>query len=601
MFNKKFLVVMAVLLGASLFFIGCSTDSDDDDPVLSGNASLGTAAGQAVVKGVNVVFTGTETGAAFGTAVTGTAVVAANKFADATLTTTFTAVESGSSKAVHVAAASAAAYTEADFNTAAAYANAAIAVEDVFFVKVTSQDGSNVKWYKITVLEDVFGTYALETDEESSITDAASGLTILSATKDASGAVTIWLGGTLAPSYVYTSNNGATQYPATDPAVDFKGNEFWIGTPITATPAAGKYSNAFIHGLFSGLSPSNGKIIAVKQTNQALRFMTSASSGVNTSALLGPKTGNHEEGGATSIQADTSISPIRWRVYQSSYIDSDLTWGFLISDGTLAPKTATFELAEWSGFVNNGTAVSNGYTATITVDYSAVDFGTGEAVANLYSLKTTEGTEAEDDTDSGLEILAATKDTSGITTIKLGGTLATGYVYTTTGGTAYASGSQPEHFPGQTFWLGTGITATPAAGKYSNAYIDGLFSDLATDNGKIIAIKQTNQALRFFTGASTGVNTSALSGPKTGNHEEGGATSILADTSISPIRWRVYEASAINTDEIWGFLIYDGMLVPKTATFELAEWSGFVNNGAAVSNGFTATIIVDYSAVDFGN
>jgi hypothetical protein len=246
--------------------------------------------------------------------------------------------------------------------------------------------------------------------------------------------------------------------------------------------------------------------------------------------------------------------------------------------------------------------VSDGYTATITVDYSAVDFGTGEAVANRYSLKMTEGELAEDDTASGLKILSATKDTSGTVTVKLGGTLASGYVYTAPGGTAYPSGSEPEHFPGQTFWLGTGITATPAAGKYSNAYIHGLFSDLTTDNGKIIAIKQTNQALRFFTGASTGVNTVALTGPKTDNHVDGGATSILADTNISPVRWRVYPASAVNTDEIWGILIYNGTLAPKTATIEITERQDYTNDAAEVMpNGFTATIVVDYSAVDFSS
>jgi hypothetical protein len=377
--NKKFFTGMAVLLSASLFFLGCGgDDSDDGGPVLSGTASLGTAAGQAVVKGVNVVFTGSETGAALDTAVTGTATVVTNALADPALPTAFTAVESGSSKAVHVAAASAAAYTEADFNAAAPYANAAIAAGDVFFVKVTSQNGSNVKWYKITILEDALSTYALKTGEESSaLPDTDSGLVILSAIKDASG-VTVRLGGTLEPTYMYTAD-GTTAYPAADPAAHFPGKAFWMGATTATNPADGKYSNAYIQGLFSGLAEGNEKVIAIKQTNQALRFFTGATgNGYNTSASLsGPKTADHEDGGALSILTDTNTPPVRWRVYASGAKQPDEIWGFLIYDGTLAPKTAAFEITERQNYANNAAAASNGFTATVIVDYSAVNFGTG--------------------------------------------------------------------------------------------------------------------------------------------------------------------------------------------------------------------------------
>jgi hypothetical protein len=63
----------------------------------------------------------------------------------------------------------------------------------------------------------------------------------------------------------------------------------------------------------------------------------------------------------------------------------------------------------------------------------------------------------------------------------------------------------------------------------------------------------------------------------------------------------VYASGAKHPDEIWDFLIYDGTLAPKTATFEITERASFENDATTASNGYTATITVDYSAVDFGN
>ena len=54
-------------------------------------------------------------------------------------------------KAVKVADGDVSAYAEATFNSAAAYANELITDNDVFFVKVTAQDKTTIKWYKIAV------------------------------------------------------------------------------------------------------------------------------------------------------------------------------------------------------------------------------------------------------------------------------------------------------------------------------------------------------------------------------------------------------------------------------------------------------------------
>jgi hypothetical protein len=381
--SKKFLTGMAVLLSASLFFFGCGDTDDPEGGGPSSNAGLGT---QAVVKGVNVDFSGTGTGAAFATPVTGTAIVAASAFSNAALTTAFTAADSGTSKAVYVAPGSVAGYTEANFNDATAYADAtAIAAGGVFFVKVTSEDSTNVKWYKVTVLENVLSVYTLMTTEDApDVTpeeDTESGLTILSASKDASGAVTIKLGGTLAASFVYTAD-GETDYEAgTDPAADFP-SLFWMGEGDSATPAAGKYANAYIKGLFSGLEEDNTKFIAVKQTNQALRFFTDGkapddqpSPGITTDVLEGPKTADAE--GAIYLPADTTIPSVRWRVYNSGAKTPDEIFGMLIYAGTLSPKTAVFDITERQDFTEDAeeSTSEDRYSATITVDYSAVDFG----------------------------------------------------------------------------------------------------------------------------------------------------------------------------------------------------------------------------------
>jgi hypothetical protein len=606
--EKKFFTGMAVLLlGASLFFLGCGGDDDGSDGSNSGSEPSGNAAletASAVVKGVAVVF-GTGTGDAFATPVQGT-VAAAKSALDSTGTTpatTFTAAESGSSKVVRVAAADVAGYTETAFGTDDAYANAALAAGDVLFVRVTSESGSTVKWYKITVLEDVKSVYSLKTTEGAAAQpDTASGLEILSAVKDAAG-VTIRLGGTLAESFVYTAA-GNVEYPATDPAVDFPARSFWMGEGDKVTSAAGKYSNVYIHGLFSDLATGHAKVIAIKQTNQALRFF----SGDNTTsaAVTVPKAADEN---ATYIP--TPGAPIRWRVYGSGVINSAEPFGILLyDDGTnTQTQTAVLELTERVGATDGATATSGGYTATITVDYSAVNFGNTEAVANVYSLKVSEENTTAD-TASGLEILSASKDAAGTVTIKLGGTLAADYVYTADGSTKHVQGTSadPAHFS-TGFWMGAGDTVTSAAGKYSNVFIQGLFSGLpATGHTKYVAVKQTNQALRFFKdgkdsegAASPGITATVLQGPKAADAE--GATYIPAATGDSPVRWRVYASGAKTHDETFGVLIYAGALTPKTATFDLTERTGHTANAPEVTanDRYTATIIVDYSAVNFGS
>ncbi|MDR1230762.1 MAG: hypothetical protein LBK61_05110 [Spirochaetaceae bacterium] len=592
--EKKFFTGMAVLLlGASLFFLGCGGDDDGSDgSEPSGNAALGT---DAVVKGVAVVF-GDGTGDAFATPVQGTvaAVKSALESTGTTPATTFTAADSGSSKVVRVTAAVAAAtgedaYSEPDFNAATAYANEALAAGDVLFVKVTSESGSNAKWYKITVLEDVKSTYSLKTTEgDEAVADTASGLTILSATKDAAG-VTIKLGGDLAESFVYTAA-GSVEYPTTDPAVDFPGRAFWMGATLSTTPVAGKYSNVYIQGFFSGLAANHNKFIAIKQTNQALRFFsgTSGNSAYVTTPLDGPKV--DDQSGANYIPADTSIPPVRWRLYPGT--DStdykkkkpDEIWGFLIYDGTLTPKTAVFEITERQGFTNDAleATANDRYTATITVDYSAVNFGNTEAVANAYSLKVSDAADANDDTDSGLEILSASKDTAGVVTIKLGGTLAAAYLYTIAANHAGTEGDSWNDVP----WTDSGSDAV--AGKYAAVYING-FLPGAQAPTNIAVQTRPYPALGYYKGGT--FPTSALSGPTTGS-----ANMYLDPSGDNHQKWKLFTTQLV-ANETFGVLLFSGG--SKIVTIDFDQYNG--NTDQATKSDDIITVNIDYSAVNFGS
>ena len=151
--NKKSLFFWFVaFICAALIFTGCPQEADDDDSVLSGTAELDTGAGSTVVKGVNVTFTpGTHVGT-FADPIPGTVRVrpADAAVTDATKPTVFTAADSGSTRAVKVVSNSLPADAAA-FDDLPSYSNEALAAGDVFYVRVTSQNGAATKWYTVTV------------------------------------------------------------------------------------------------------------------------------------------------------------------------------------------------------------------------------------------------------------------------------------------------------------------------------------------------------------------------------------------------------------------------------------------------------------------
>jgi hypothetical protein len=198
-----------------------------------------------------------------------------------------------------------------------------------------------------------------------------SGLSIKSAAWD-KGVVTIKLSGTLNTNYAY-GTEGTETYPVTDPATNFKAKDDWIGASYTAPPepAAGRYAAAYIGSLFKGVG--DGKIIAVKQTNQAMRFFTG---GLPASSPLDAAATSDEK--AFYLPAIGTGDPVRWRVYNTDVIDDEETFGFLIWDAngteSVAARTATFEVQEWTNYQDGSSAVAGGYSAKVIVDYSEVNF-----------------------------------------------------------------------------------------------------------------------------------------------------------------------------------------------------------------------------------
>ena len=138
-------------------------------------------------------------------------------------------------------------------------------------------------------------------------------------------------------------------------------------------------------------------------------------------------------------------------------------------------------------------------------------------------------------------------------------------------------------------------------------YIKGLLNWTEAD-GKVLAIKNTNQAFRLYAGNTSGLLTDNLTKPKLtdGSNQQ---TIWFPTTTAEPVRWKLY--SAIPKDDTFGILIWNGgsgtTYTPKTATLVIQEYDGYdgsVTVGADTAQspkaeGYSTTVIVDYSSVTF--
>jgi hypothetical protein len=226
---------------------------------------------------------------------------------------------------------------------------------------------------------DVTG-YSLKASEDAGAGPAASGLTLVSAT-ELDGVVTLTLGGKVTSDYVLKGKGAGTVYEMGDafqPEADY-----WVGT--NERPAEGLYTPVYVNGVYAW-EGTGAKILAVKNTNQALRLYANNPSGeFLTETPTGPTINRVNNQKTVWMPAATSTAePVRWKLYDSGRISKNDTFGILIWNGgtgtTYTPKTATLVIQEYDGYAGtDGQATTSnpktdGFTKTVVIDYSGVTF-----------------------------------------------------------------------------------------------------------------------------------------------------------------------------------------------------------------------------------
>jgi hypothetical protein len=196
-------------------------------------------------------------------------------------------------------------------------------------------------------------------------------------------------------------------------------------------------------------------------------------------------------------------------------------------------------------------------------------------VSAYYTL--TDSEESESLATSGLEIASAEKDEGGEITITLKGDVARAHQAVKDGSANLPV--QGDSFVGKTWGGGT---ATSATGRYAGAFIMNLFGTPTPTN---IAIKQDNEALKYYTDSTDDVATEILIAPAAS-----GPNIWLPSDSGTPFKWKLY--SAID-EPSFGILLWDGATV-KTATLDIDQYDESLSSSSNI-----ATVTVDWSGVTF--
>jgi hypothetical protein len=387
------------------------------------------------------------------------------------------------------------------------------------------------------------------------------GITVSAKKSDSTGIYYVSLTGTAAANYLYTASGTGTG--------SFGGG--WVpgdwNSGTLADPAAGKYAAVYIDDLWA--SGITGEILAIKQTNAALKFYTGSTNDIVTGSLDSPA-----PAGVANILIDGDTA-MKWKVYPVNTFATEPV-SVLIWSGAV-DKTVTYEIQEYSAADGNGTPVGGGAYQKIVVDYSGVttfEPVTAVAVApgSLY-------------TSPGIAVSAIQDDSTGIYYVSLSGTVGAAYVYTSTGGGAGTPGGS---------WAsgdwGPNAGATPPAGKYTAIDIEDLWASGIT--GEILAIKQTNAALRFYTGSAQDIAQTLTAPAKIGDPN----ILITGDTAM---KWKVYPANQFQNED-FSVIIWDGA-EDKTVTFEIQEYSTADGTGDPVAppTGAYQKIVVDFSNLTF--
>jgi hypothetical protein len=186
---------------------------------------------------------------------------------------------------------------------------------------------------------------------------------------------------------------------------------------------------------------------------------------------------------------------------------------------------------------------------------------------------------------NSLTIDSVIRDNStGVVTITLSGTIvdvrATGGDYSISDTSSDAFWQENYNYDG---------TFIPAPGNYGAFVFDGAFPDDAATASKTLAVKTTNDALRYYKDATNNANT-ALEKPVTQN-----PGSIYIPESSAATRWRLWSTGAIPNSDWLSVLLWSGA-DPKRIELEIQEFASY-----SVDSTYTvlSKIVIDYSKVTF--
>jgi hypothetical protein len=169
-------------------------------------------------------------------------------------------------------------------------------------------------------------------------------------------------------------------------------------------------------------------------------------------------------------------------------------------------------------------------------------------------------------------VSARKSDKTGIITIELGGSVS----------------QEDDSSFNDTF--GTGSEDKPEGG-YASVIIS-LASLLEPISDQVIAIRQENDALRYYQGLTEGggLLDTLPESPVFGD----ALPNIYIPEQGMPVKWKAYDENAWADDRDFSFLV-SSAASPKTVTIGITTWS--VNEDEATKTGDVATIIFDYSAL----
>jgi hypothetical protein len=349
------------------------------------------------------------------------------------------------------------------------------------------------------------------------------------------------------------------------------------GSPTTLAGAEpGVYGAAYIDGLIT--RPIAAQTVAIRQTNEALRLYAGYEDTATSkpTAPVVPSSGYVPTALWIPGREDT---PVRWKAYvDGSTKEADLSagpFGVLLWDGgTEIPpysnKTAILEV-ETITIAADGSATVGDLLARYIIDYSGVEFD----ITASYRLA---------NSDSGISVIgnstnlnaaaAQSTDANGKPVITVTLTNKTGQTFT--GKDDFNSGGATNGL-----WGGK-VSGAPNSWKYADISVNvgKLFADLS---GKILSVKSTNHAFRYYKGAPN-IWAAAPDKPTIGDPNIYIPTS---DTEL-PIKWKIYVADRFDISTTWGIILSE-QAPEKVVTIEIREHSSIPtgepdNTGTSTSN-----------------